>query len=532
MLYTVIRILVIALCCTAAGLPAMHLLQFRSYQLPELRRALSLHRDRLMWVNFPVAIGATAINWYMPVLFSMFMPQNAQREALCNWLMLPLLIGATALARYEKDIFPVRRAFTISQRMGRLLGLVLAFNALGATIFHLLTLSPYLMFAASDYIVALAAFVIEPVENQINARYYRAARLKLAEHKKLLRIGISGSFGKTETKLILRTILSEKYRVLVTPPSFSSAMGASRVINDQLNKKHQVFIAELGGQRKGEVRETARVIRPQYGILTCVGPAHLDSYGSLNLAAEGQYELMQNLTKGGVAFFGADGGFGNRLYALCPLEKYRASLDGDPENYMRATRLVTDSRGSQFELSCADGEHIWVQTKLLGRYAARNIALAAAVAHRMGMSMEEIRGGIEKIKPLRGHLQLLPGRVNQIDDSLNELPEAAMEALRILSEFPGRRIVVAAGFGELDPAGAQADYQLGIQIALSADFAIVVDAQATKQLQRGIAKNPDFPESSLRVVEDVEAAMSLVEELTEPGDSVLWEGIAPEFEEE
>lgn len=532
MLYTVIRILVIALCCTAAGIPAMHLLQFRSYQRSELRRALSLSRDRLMWINFPVAVGATAINWYMPVLFSMFMPQNAQREALCNWLMLPLFIGATALARYEKDIFPVKRAFTVSQRMGRLMVLVLAINALGATVFHVLTLSPYLMFAANDYVVLLAAHAIEPVEKQINAKYYRAARLKLAEHKKLLRIGISGSFGKTETKLILHTILSEKYRVLVTPPSFSSAMGASRIINEQLSKKHQVFIAELGGQRKGDVRETARVIRPQFGILTCVGPAHLDSYGSLKLAAEGQYELMQNLTKGGAAFFGADGGFGNRLYALCPLEKYRASLDGDAENYMRATHLEINERGSQFELSCTDGEHIWVQTKLLGSYAARNIALAAAVAHKLGMSMEEIRGGIGKIRPLRGHLQLVPGKINQIDDSLNTLSEAALEAVRILSEFPGRRIIVISGFNELDPAGAQADYQLGIQIALNVDFAIVVGANETKQLRQGIARDPDFPESSLRVVEDVEAAMSLVEDLAESGDSVLWEGIAPEYEEE
>ena len=532
MFYTVIRILVIALCCTLSGVQAMHMLQVGRYQTPELRRELRRYGDLLLRADVLIAAGVSVVNWYLPMLFSMFMQQAAVRETLCNWLMLPLFIGLAAFSYFQKRRIPLKKSFNLSQRMGRLIGVVFALNLLGAILLYLLTLSPYLMFAGADYAVLLAAIITKPIEDQINTRYYRAARRKLLEHKGLIRIGITGSYGKTETKLILRTILSEKYKVLATPPSFSSAMGASRVINEQLNGKHEVFIAELGAQKRGEIREIARVIRPRYGVLTCIGPAHLDSFGSLETVAQTKYELIQSLPKTGAAFFGADGGFGDRLYALCPTEKYRASIGDEGESYMRAEHVETTAKGTRLQLVCENGESTWVQTKLLGEFTARNIALAAAVAHKMGLTMEEIRRGAEKIRPIRGHLQLMPGEINVIDDSLNTLPEAAGEALRVLSEFPGRRIVVTGGLTELGQNANDANFQLGMHIAACADYAILIGPEETRQVLAGINKDEDFPHSSIRMVRDPEDAAALVRELAEKGDTILYEGIYPEEEEE
>ncbi len=533
MVYTIIRIVVIAACCTLSGVRAMHMLQAGRYQTAELKRELRRYTDLLMWTDIAIAAGATAINWYMPVLFSMFMQQSEPREVLCNWLMLALFSGAAVFAFFQKRRIPIKKEFNVSQRMVRLIVVVFLLDALGATLLYLLTLSPYLVFIGCDYAVLLAAYIVAPLENRINARYYRTARKKLLEHRGLIRIGITGSYGKTETKLILKTLLSEKYRVLATPPSFSSAMGASRVINEQLNDRHEVFIAELGAQRKGEIREIARVIRPKYGILTCIGPAHLDSFGSLEAVAQAKYELIQSLPKTGAAFFGSDGGFGDRLYALCPMqEKYRAAVGGEGESYMRAEHVETGVKGTRMELICQNGECAWVQTKLLGSYAARDIALAAAVAHKLGLTMDEIKSGVEKIRPILGHLQLAPGEINVIDDSLNELPEVAAEALRILSEFPGRRIVVTAGLMEVEKGAADANYQLGLQIAEAADYVILIGPEQTRQVLQGINKGGDFPGSSIRAVRDPADAAALLREMAEPGDTVLYEGIRPEEEEE
>ena len=323
MFYTVIRIVVIAACCTAAGLSAMHMLQAQRYQTPALSRELRRYGG-LLGTNVLVALLATLVNWYLPVLLSMAVQKEQLRETVSNYLMLALFAGATAIVVLQKRRIPQRREFSWSRRVCRLLTAVLIINLLEAILLNLLTLSPYLAFAGADYAVLLGAMLLKPLEDRINARYYNQARKKLAAAKGLIRIGITGSYGKTETKLILRTLLSEKFRVLCTPPGFATAMGVSRVVNEQLAPEHQVFIAEMGAQKRGEIREIARLVRPQYGALTCIGAAHLDSFGSLEAVAQAKYALIKSLPENGVAFFGADGSYGDRLYALCKAEKYRA----------------------------------------------------------------------------------------------------------------------------------------------------------------------------------------------------------------
>jgi len=536
MFYTVVRILVIAACCTAAGLGTLHTLQVQRYQIPGLRAEL---RKRSGWI-FPgvlisygpalAAASAALVNWYMPIIFSMWNQKEQSREALCNWLMLLVFIGISALLFMKRWNIPQKRPFGLTQRVARLIGATLVINIVLATVSGLITLSPYLIIALMDYSVMLAARIMRPIEDKINARFYDAARKKLAAHKGVVRIGITGSFGKTETKIILKTLLSEKFRVLATPPSFSSAMGISRVVNEQLNDKCQVFIAEMGAQQKGEVREMAKLVRPKYGLLTCVGDAHLDSFGSIETIAQTKFELIQGLGKSGAAFFGSDCSYGDRLYGLCKIEKYRACVGNEVENYMRAEHLETGVKGTRFELICADGEHAWVQTRLLGSYTVRNIALAAAVAHKMGLTMEEIARGIEKLKPMRHHMQLRAGEINVIDNSENTHPEAAAEALRVLRDFPGRRILVTAGLTELERNPVDKNYAFGTQITGCADYVILIGPEDTHALMRGLMSTK-FPKSSVRMVRDEVDAVRLVKEIAKSGDTVLYEGIYPEDEE-
>lgn len=523
MLYTVMRTLVIALGCTAAGVGAMHMLQAQRYQTPALSRELRRYGG-LLGTNVLVALLATLVNWYLPVLLSMAVQKERLRETVSNWLMLVLFALATAIVVLQKRRIPQRREFSWTRRVCRLITAVFLVNLLEAILLNALSLSPYLAFAGVDYVVLLCAMLLSPLEDRINARYYNQARKKLAAARNLIRIGVTGSYGKTETKLILRTLLSEKYRVLCTPPGFASAMGISRVVNEQLASGHQVFIAEMGAQKRGEIREMARLVRPNCGAITCIGAAHLDSFGSLEAVAQAKYELIKSLPEDGKAFFGADGSYGDRLYALCKAEKYRAGAEAAGECFMRAEHVETGAKGTRFELACADGGHIWVQTRLLGIYAVRNIALAAAIARKLGLSMEEIARGVGKLKPIRGRMQLVPGEINVIDDSENALPEAAAEALRVLSEFPGRRILVTAG---LDPAAQDSNYAFGMQAAACADHVVLVGPEDTREVMRGLM-SARYPKSSVRMVREAGDAAALVKELATQGDSVLYEGVYPE----
>ena len=529
MFYTVVRILVIAVCCTLAGLSTMHTLQVQRYQIPALRKELR-RRGGWMHPEILVAVGAAVVHWYLPMLLSMVIQKEQFRENLCNYLVLALFALAAVLIFLDRRRIPQRKEFALTRRIARLMAAVFVLNLLAAILLTVMTLSPYLVMIALDYVVLLAAIIMRPIEDKINAGFYNAARKKLAAAKGLVRVGITGSYGKTETKMILKTLLSEKYRVLATPPSYSSAMGISRVVNEQLNGKYQVFIAEMGAQQKGEIREIVKLVKPHYGVLTCVGEAHVESFGSIEATAQTKFELIQGLKESGKAFFGSDGSYGDRLYGLCKIEKYRAALGSEVESYMRAEHVEMGVKGMRFRLVCEDGEKIWVETRLLGSYTARNIALAAAVAKQLGLSMEEIARGIEKLKPMRHHLQLLPGEIAVIDDSENTLPEPAAEALHVLSEFPGRRILVTAGLTEVEVNPVDKNFAFGTQIAGCADYVILIGPEETRAVMRGLT-SMNFPKSSIRMVRDEEDAAALVKELAQKGDTVLYEGIYPDEEE-
>ena len=531
MLYEVVRIAAITLCCVAAGLSAMNVLQAQRYQIPVLRRDLRRYADHFLRPNVIVAAAAALLNWYLPVLLAMAIQQEQRRVNLCAWLVLAMFVGATVLVWLGKRRMQQKKPLAFTRRLCRLMIVTALLALMIALALDMLNLSPYLVLAGADYLVLLAAVIMRPVEERINKKYYNQARKKLAARKDLIRIGVTGSFGKTQVKLMLRTLLAEKYRVLSTPPSFSTAMGISRVVNDQLSAHHQVLIAEMGAQHSGEIKEMAKLVRPQYGVVTCVGNAHLDSFNSMEAIAQAKNELIEALPANGKAFFGSDRSYGDRLFALCAAEKYRAGIGGaDTDFYMRADHIETGVHGTRFELSCADGGHVWAATKLLGNFSVKNIALSAAVARQLGLSMEEIARGIEKLKPTRHRLQLRTGAVNVIDNSLNTLPEGALEALEVLKEFPGRRVLVTAGLTEVEVNAEDANYAYGLQIAGCADHVVLIDPEGTRSVMRALM-SAGYPKSSVRMVTDLADAAALVKEIAGEGDSVLYEGVYPEEDE-
>ncbi len=533
MLYVVVRMAVIVLCCIAAGLSAVNVLQAQRYQIPILRRDLLGYIEQLLIPNAIVGILTALLNWYLPILLSMGIRQESRRENFCAWIVLVGFALAAVLVWFTKRRhIQQKKPLVFTHRICRLLAVMAVLVVLLALIVSALGFSPYLVFITSDYLVLLAAVIMRPIEEQINKKYYNQARRRLAARKDLIRIGVTGSFGKTQVKLMLRTLLAQRYRVLATPPSFSTAMGISRVVNDQLTNRHQVLITEMGAQQRGEIKEMARLVRPQYGVLTCVGNAHLDSFGSIEAAAQTKYELIEALPQDGKAFFGSDGSYGDRLYALCRTEKYRAGLGGaDAGFYMCADHIETGARGTRFELICSDGSHAWATTKLLGKLSVKNIALSAAVARQLGLGMEEIVQGIEKLKPTRHRLQLIPGDVSVIDNSLNTLREGADEALQVLKDFPGRRVLVTAGLTGIEENSEDVNYDYGMQAALCADYVVLVDPETSKSVMRGLMRK-GFPKSSVRMVSDMADAAELVHEIAGEGDSVLYEGIYPEEDNE
>ena len=154
---------------------------------------------------------------------------------------------------------------------------------------------------------ALAGLAAWPVEKLIAEMYFRDAQRKLKEHPGLIRIGITGSYGKTSVKFILGTLLQEKFQVLVTPSSYNTPMGVTRIIREKLMPAHQVFVAEMGARHVGDIREMCRLVHPRYGVLTSVGPQHLDTFKTIERIKKTKYELMDAIPPEGCCFFPDDG---------------------------------------------------------------------------------------------------------------------------------------------------------------------------------------------------------------------------------
>lgn len=526
MLFLIVRTIVLTFCITLAGMTTIHTLQAHRYQISALQSQMKKRGSRLLAPDILIAVLGAVVNWYLPIVMSMLFTGQEQREIVCGWIVLALFTAVSVIAFLRRRKIPQPKPFTWTRRVLRLVIAASVINLAAVVLLTMFNISPYLVFAAAEYTVLLAAVIMRPIEDRINARYYSTARKKLAENPNIRKIAITGSYGKTHVKMILKGILSEKFRVLATPPSFSAAMGISRVINEQLKSDHQVFIAEMGAQYRGEIREMTKLVNPDIGVITGIGRVHLDTFGSVENVAQAKYELMQGMRKDGVAVFGSDGGYGDRLYALYKGEKYRAGTNTEAPCYMRSDHIETSVRGTRFELICEDGGHCWVKTRLLGAFNVQNITIAVTVAHRMGMTIEEIAKAVEKIAPLRRHMQLIPGEINIIDDSDNTTAEGAKIALDVLRDFPGRRILVTQGFGDMDENADAINYELGTHISGCADYVVLLDPEFTRPMMNAMLAGK-FSKSAVRMVSDEGDAAAIVRELARPGDTILYEGIYP-----
>ena len=524
---TILKTVVTAVCCALACRHFVHMLQLESYQLPGYQRWLSRNREALLKQTVATGFAATLLSWYMPILLSLFIVQAERRTVVSEYVMLVLFVGACAFLFWLDMRRPEKKPLASTPRVRRLYCAVAALCLIACVLLTVLRIPPYLAYAGVAYIVFAAAFLMQPVENHINHGFFESARKKLDERPDLIKIGITGSYGKTSTKFALRDILSQKYNVLATPASFNTPMGLSRVINEQLRPEHELFIAEMGARHVGDIKELCELVHPKYGLLTSIGPQHLETFGSIENIAGTKNELIEALPEDGVAFFSSDGSYVDRLYVRCAKEKYRSGFEGERKLYMTVKDVTVGPDGSKFALECQDGSRINCTTRLLGRHNIQNIALCAAVARRLGLSMDEIARGIRVIQPVEHRLQLIPGPITVIDDAFNSNPTGAAEALRVLSGFPGRRLIITPGMVEQGEKEDELNYAFGAQMPGCVDIAILVGPKHTRPIYEGMTEG-GFDEENIHVVRDLEEATAYLGQIGQPGDVVLFENDLPD----
>lgn len=519
--------------CLFAGRILLHYFQLESYQFPGYFRTI---KRNLLKALLP-GICMTILLIICIMLTKAIMPGPGKETAAALAVFAVMIAGGIFAGKKfsEKN---AKKKFVLTARVKRLY----AVSFIVLTLILLFVSVPVVRNSQSSRIaaafilvfpallpvwVAICGLLAWPVEKIISELYFRDAQRILSRHPDLIRIGITGSWGKTSVKFILGTILEQKYHTLITPASYNTPMGVTKIIRSRLEPGHRVFIAEMGARHVGDIREMCRLVHPRAGIITSVGPQHLDTFRTVERVARTKYELIEALPEDGEAFFADDNGLCKELYEKTSIRKHLTGLD--PANdEIWAEEISYTPEGSTFRL-CFGEKKALCTTQLLGELNIRNILLCASVAFSLGMTMEQVVRGISRISPVEHRLQLVrhPGGLNVIDDAFNSNIKGAEQAFQVLKQFPQKRIVVTPGMVELGSREYEMNRQFGMAMAECCDTVILIGKKRSEAIAEGLGVK-GFPERAVITAASLKEATELLKTIACAGDTVLFENDLPD----
>lgn len=364
-------------------------------------------------------------------------------------------------------------------------------------------------------LVRFANFLDGLYEIPKNARYVAMAAKKLRDSK-VVRIGITGSFAKTSVKNILAAMLSEKHKVLATPASYNTPLGIAKFINDTDFTDAEFFIAEMGARHVGDIRELCELVEPDHCMITGICGQHLETFLSLENVIKAKGEILNGTREGGFAIMGED----ENVRSLCGQNGGLIYVLTGEGGEICAKNVHTSPEGIEFDLAFGILQEK-ARCKLLGAHNAKNIAMAAAMAWKLGVSKEDILCAVSKLDFVPHRLQKLEAEgVTILDDSYNSNIEGAKAAIDVLSEFGGNKFVVTPGLVEMGILEESSNAALGEKL-VAADRVILVGATLAGEIKRGFISAGGC-EDKLSLVPTLDQAKAILTRELKTGDTVLF----------
>ncbi|MCL2540545.1 MAG: UDP-N-acetylmuramoyl-tripeptide--D-alanyl-D-alanine ligase [Firmicutes bacterium] len=440
---------------------------------------------------------------------------------------------------YHLHNAPQKTPLKLTNRMNRAIGLLFFISA--ALTFGLITLSTYFLDWFRFGAVALAPlslpltvplvhWILKPVEKIINNGYVHQTKKKLGSMPALVKIGITGSLGKTSTKNFLDTILSEQYSVCATPLSYNTPMGVTKSVIQFLAPTHQVFICEMGARNVGDISQLCKIVEPGYGIITSIGNQHMATFKSLDNVQKAKGELAAAMPESGFMVFNGDNAGSMKIYNDTKCEKSFVSLNNKKADAW-ASGIEITTEGTRFRLNfAAGGGRVDCSTKLLGEHNITNILLCAVLAKKLGLSNEQIASGIGKLKSVEHRLELIKGSngVVILDDTYNASVEGSERALGVMRLFDAsKKIVVTPGLVELGSLERLENYNFGRKIAAVADVVIIVNKTNAQALESGL-KDAGFDARKIHFAETLIKAREMLPGIVCEDAVVLFENDLPD----
>lgn len=333
-------------------------------------------------------------------------------------------------------------------------------------------------------------------------------------------VGITGSVGKTSTKELTHAVLSRRFHTLKSTGNRNNEIGVPLSLLN-LRPEHKHAVIEMGMYALGDIRLLCDLARPQIGVITMIGPVHLERMGTMEAIVAAKRELIEALPDNGVAVLNRDD---DRVMGMVNSTRARIFTYGlNPQADLWADEIESMGLdGIRFTLHY-QGEALTVRVPLLGRHSVHTALRATAVGLIEGLSWSEIVSGLGGLtSQLR--LVVIPGPKGALllDDTYNSNPDSALAALNLLEDLSGRRIAVLGDMLELGDAERQAHQLVGRRAADVADILITVGQRARTIAHEALLVGMD--DTRVMMVEEAPDAIPILEAKIKEGDIVLIKG--------
>src|SRR3989338_3232367 len=504
----------------------LYLWQLKEYHIPRFIDHFRTHKGKQIFFNALYGLKIVA------------MALLAKGFSLAAFLMLLLLYSAEA-ALFLRSVVTGRYLRPKSTLKTVLLSAVSLFGFLAVAGVLTVFVGSYGTFAKAavlldiltPFLVTGVVLGIQPFFVLARMRILEKAARKLRNHKNLLVIGITGSYGKTSTKEFLTTILSAKHNVIATSEHKNSEIGIAQTILEDVKPGHEIFIVEMGAYRKGGIKLLCDIVKPGIGMVTGVNEQHLALFGSLEnlLSAEGGRELAAALPGDGWLAVNGENRHCVDLYKkIAGRKKINTEHKGKIDADIWAEEVEVEKEGISFIVHYFQKEMLHISAGVLGRQQVQNLLGAILVARELDMGLEQIANACKRITQEQGGMTLKTGAhgLQVIDSSYSSNPDGVMADLDYVSVFPGKRVIVMPCLIELGLMSEKIHYEIGQKIAQVCDIAIITTRDQFEKMKKG-ALAGGMKENQILLCDKPQEIFHHITTMCKEGDTVLLEGRVP-----
>lgn len=327
---------------------------------------------------------------------------------------------------------------------------------------------------------------------------------KISKYPNLIKIGITGSYGKTSVKEYLVKMLSTKYNVLYTPNSYNTPLGICKTVKGDLNS-YDILVTEMGARRKNDIKELCKMVCPDVGVITGISNQHGQTLGGEDGVKIAKNQLIEGLSGKEFAVFSCKSSGAKDLFEKAKCKKY-CVLNGE-KDCVFAENVTQTVDGISFDLVFQDQKYKTF-TPLLGEHNVENILIATAVSLNLGVPIQKILSVIPTLTPPPHRAQIIKTShgVTLIDDGYNANLRGIESTANAIKSFSAYKIAIVSGVVESGKEDYITNFKVGEILAKTFDqiIAVGVNGKAIKGGAESLGKTATLAQTTKSAVEMID----------------------------